>query len=109
TDPHAGFAVALLRAMAPDADENVVLSPWSVSSALAVLAPGVEVRARQEIEQALAAGTSTDDAVAELAAGAAKVARHAAPGDDSVLAVANTSGSMSEQRVHVQPGQRGLS
>jgi hypothetical protein len=46
TDLHAGFAVALLRAMAPDADENVVVSPWSVSSALAVLAPGVEVRAR---------------------------------------------------------------
>jgi serine protease inhibitor len=45
----------------------------------------------QEIEQALAAGTSTDDVVAELAAGAAKVARHhAVPGDDSVLAVANT-------------------
>jgi serine protease inhibitor len=90
TDLHAGFAVALLRAMAPDADENVVVSPWSVSSALAVLAPGVGERARQEIEQALAAGTSTDDAVAELASGAAKVARHAAPGDDSVLAVANT-------------------
>jgi serine protease inhibitor len=90
TDLHAGFAVALLRAIAPDADEDVVVSPWSVSSALAVLAPGVEERARQEIEQALAAGTGTDDVVACLTADAAKVARHAVPGDDSVLAVANT-------------------
>lgn len=90
TDLHAGFAVALLRAIAPDAHENVAMSPWSVSSALAVLAPGVEERARQEIEQALAAGTGTDDVVACLAADAGKVARHAVPGDDAVLAVANT-------------------
>jgi serine protease inhibitor len=89
TDLHAGFAIALLGAAAPPDRENVVVSPWSVSAAPAVLAPGVEDAARQEIEHALAARADTKGLVAELVADASKIAQHGVPGDDSVLAVAN--------------------
>jgi len=89
TDLHAGFAIALLRAAAPPNRENLVVSPWSVSAALAVLAPGVDEAARQEIERALAARPVTNDLVAELTADATRIAQHRVPGDDSVLAVAD--------------------
>jgi serpin B len=73
---------------------DVVVSPWSVSSALAVLAPGVDDLARAEIDRALAGAGSAGDtagAVAALASDAATFGRRAAlSGDGSVVAVANT-------------------
>ena len=90
TDLHAGFAVELLRAVSSTAGDNVVVSPWSVSSALAVLAPGCDGAARDEIERALAPCADQDDLLAVLAADAARVAGERAAGGDSVLTVANT-------------------
>jgi serine protease inhibitor len=95
TDRHCGFALALLDSVPVTSEENVVLSPWSVSSALAVLAPGCAPAAREELESALLAGSghgggSVDDLVGELAADAATLVGERGRSDDSVLAVANT-------------------
>jgi serine protease inhibitor len=96
TDRHSDFALALLDAVPADAGENVVVSPWSVSSALAVLAPGCDPAARTELDQALAAVSGTggssagDDIVAALAADAATIAGERQWSEDSVLNVANT-------------------
>jgi serine protease inhibitor len=92
TDLHAGFAADLLRALAPAGGEHVVVSPWSVSSALAVLAPGCDEPARREIGQALGQRADTGDLPALLAAHAATVAEagNRAPSDEGMLAVANT-------------------
>jgi serine protease inhibitor len=87
---HTDFGVALVHALPAAAEENFVVSPWSVSSALAVLAPGVDDQGRREIEHALAPGAVSGDLPADLATAAARVAHERAPGDDSVLAVANT-------------------
>jgi serine protease inhibitor len=88
--------MALLDAVPAAAAENVVLSPWSVSSALAVLAPGCDPPARAELERALAGGSGGDGGsagpgvVAALAADAATVAGERPWSSDSVLTVANT-------------------
>jgi serine protease inhibitor len=90
TDLHAGFAVDLLRAVST-AEDNLVLSPWSVSSALAVLAPGVAAGpARREIERALAPRGEPEGLTAALAADATRVAGDRDTSGDSVLTVANT-------------------
>ena len=88
-DVHAGFAVGLLRALGPAA-ANVVVSPWSVSCALGVLAAGCDQRARGEIEAALGQATGPNGVVDALAADAARVAGRRHVDGDSVLAVANT-------------------
>jgi serine protease inhibitor len=97
TDRHSHFALALLDAVPADAGENVVVSPWSVSSALAVLAPGCDPAARTEVEHALAGVSGTgggfagdDDVVAGLAADAATIAGERQWSEDSLLDVANT-------------------
>jgi serine protease inhibitor len=97
TDRHVDFALALLDAVPAAAAENVVVSPWSVSSALAVLAPGCGSAARKEVEMALVVGpgdgessAGDDDVVAQLAVDAATIAGARSRSDDSVLAVANT-------------------
>jgi serpin B len=89
---HDRFAAGLLAAVADGGGGgDVVVSPWSVSSALAVLAPGVDDLARAQIDTALGGDAGAAGAVAALAADAAAVARWpTVPGDDSVLAVANT-------------------
>ena len=96
-DRHAGFALALLEAVPAAAAENVVVSPWSVSSALAVLAPGCDGAARAEIEAALIGGSGEGggsagaaDIVPALAADAATIAGERRWSDDSMLTVANT-------------------
>ena len=95
TDRHADFALALIDAVPAAATENVVVSPWSVSSALAVLAPGCDPPARREVERALAGGrgagsAAAGDIVAGLAADAATIAGVRPSSDDSLLTVANT-------------------
>jgi serine protease inhibitor len=101
TDRHAGFALALLDAVPATAAENVVVSPWSVSSALAVLAPGSDPAARAELEAALIGGSGDGegsgggdarevDIVEALAADAATIAGERAWSDDSLLTMANT-------------------
>jgi serpin B len=97
TDRHSDFALALLDAVPAAAAENVVVSPWSVSSALAVLAPGCDPAARKELERALVGGSDDggssagdDDPVAGLAADAATIARERRWSGDSVLTLANT-------------------
>jgi serine protease inhibitor len=89
TASHTGFAAALLKVVPPDARGNVVVSPWSVSSALAVLAAGVDDPARREIEDALAAGVGQGDVVGVLAADASRLVETAESEDDSVLEVVN--------------------
>src|SRR5262245_15384064 len=97
-DRHLGFACDLLRTHPAAGQENAVVSPWSVSSALAVLAPGCDAPARDEIVRALASGPASDDLVAALAGDAAKVTAGAASAagapfsseDSCTLAVANT-------------------
>jgi serine protease inhibitor len=97
TDRHSDFALALLDAIPAPAAENVVVSPWSVSSALAVLAPGCDPAARKEVERALVGGSwdggssaGDDDPVAELAADAATIAGERRWSGDSLLTLANT-------------------
>jgi serine protease inhibitor len=97
TDQHSDFALALLDAVPATDAENVVVSPWSVSSALAVLAPGCDPEARTEVERALVGGSwdggsspGTDDPVAELAADATTIAGERRWSGDSLLRVANT-------------------
>lgn len=91
-DRHLAFALALLDAVPAGATENVVISPWSVSSALGVLAPGCDALARAELLAALAAGEgATDDLhVAGLAADAAAVVAERGWSGEAALAVANT-------------------
>lgn len=90
TDLHTGFAVALLHALPSVAGDNVVVSPWSVSSALAVLAPGCDESARREIELALGPSADAGGLLAGLAADAATVAGNRDSNEGSVLMVANT-------------------
>jgi serpin B len=97
TDRHADFALALLDAVPTTGAENVVMSPWSVSSALAVLAPGCDPEARNEVERALAGGSpgaggaaDAADVVMRLAADAATIASERPWDGDSLLTVANT-------------------
>ncbi|MGH9288683.1 MAG: serpin family protein [Acidimicrobiales bacterium] len=97
TDRHSDFALALLDAVPAVSAENVVVSPWSVSSALAVLAPGCDPQARTEVERALVGGSrdggsfaGADDPVAELAADATMIAGEPCWSGDSLLTVANT-------------------
>jgi serpin B len=90
-DRHLGFACDLLRTHPAAGQDNAVVSPWSVSSALAALAPGCDAAARDEIVRALAPGATTNDLVAALAGDAAQVTASAAAAEDgSTLAVANT-------------------
>jgi serine protease inhibitor len=95
-DRHSAFALALLGAVSSTAGENVVVSPWSVSSALAVLAPGCGAAAREELVLALAGGWGDGarapggDVVASLAADAATIAGERGWSEGSSLAVANT-------------------
>jgi serpin B len=90
-DRHLGFACDLLRTHPAAGWENAVVSPWSVSSALAVLAPGCDAPGRDEIVRALASGQPPDDLVAALAGDAAKLtADRPETEDGSTLAVANT-------------------
>lgn len=97
TDRHSDFALALLDAVPAAAAENVVVSPWSVSSALGVLAPGCDPASRKEVERALVGGTGDagssagdDDIVAGLADDAATIAGERRWSGDSLLTVANT-------------------
>jgi serine protease inhibitor len=89
-DRHLGFALDLLRTHPDTGRGNVVVSPWSVSSALAVLAPGCDEPARDEIVRALASGRESDDLVAELAGDASGLTADRPAEDGSTLAVANT-------------------
>jgi serine protease inhibitor len=73
------------------------VSPWSVSSALAVLAPGCDPAARKEPERALVGGSwdggtsaGDDDIVAGLAADVATIAGERRWSGDSLLTLANT-------------------
>jgi serine protease inhibitor len=92
SDRHLAFALALLDAVPAGATENVVISPWSVSSALGVLAPGCDAPARAEVLAALAAGDGAADdlLVADLAADAAAVVAERGWSGEAALAVANT-------------------
>lgn len=90
TELHSRFAAALLDAVAAPDDRNVVVSPWSVSSALAVLAAGVAGSARREIDKALAAGHRTHHVVEALAADARRVIYSELSEGDPVLTVTNT-------------------
>jgi serine protease inhibitor len=93
---HSGFALALLDVVPAAATANVVASPWSVSSALGLLAQGCDPAARKEVERALVGGSEgsgrsvDDDFVAELAADAATIISERGWSQDSVLTVANT-------------------
>jgi serpin B len=103
TDRHADFALALIDAVPAATHENVVVSPWSVSSALAVLAPGCDPPSREEVERALVGNggeggsDAPDEIVAGLAADAATIAENAATTEEmrpwsgeSLLTVANS-------------------
>lgn len=94
-DAHVRFALDLLHALPPPAAGGVV-SPWSISSALAVVADGCDRAARDEIEQVLG-GSADGDVVERLATDATTLARRLGVGDaeagssgESRLAVANT-------------------
>jgi serine protease inhibitor len=96
-DRHAAFALALLGALPAGAAENVVVSPWSISSALAVLTPACDPPARAELERAFAGGSAHggasavgDDVVAGLAEDAAMIAGERSWSAEAVLTVANT-------------------
>jgi serine protease inhibitor len=92
TDRHSGFAVDLLHASYPSTPgaDAVVLSPWSVSSALAAVAPASPPRLRRRIEQAVGGPGGEGDPVAALAADAARVADATDADGEGLLAVANT-------------------
>jgi serine protease inhibitor len=89
TDRHSGFAADLLHALHPPTPgaDAVVLSPWSVSSALAAVAPACTPRVRRQIEQAVSGPGGGGDQLVALAADAARVVD---AGGDGLLAVANT-------------------
>ncbi|MGH9211238.1 MAG: serpin family protein [Acidimicrobiales bacterium] len=74
-DLHTGFAFDLLRAVSAVTGEDVVVSPWSVASALAVLAPGTDGPARLEIERVLAssAGDEAPDNLVDVLAAHARL------------------------------------
>ena len=87
-DLHTSFGVALHQALDGPPAETTVCSPWSVSSALAVLAPGADDAARKEITEVLSGGlvadpleTLTDDANRTMLERG---------GDESLLVVSNT-------------------
>jgi serpin B len=86
---HSRFSLSLLNAISPTGAGNVACSPWSVGSALAILAPGVDSLGRAELVEVLAAGAPADDAVGQLGRDATAAAGPAAAGDQSILTVAN--------------------
>ena len=83
---HLDFALALHRAVAPDPHEPVCWSPFSVASALGLLAHGARGTTRAELLDLLG---DLDDLTATLA-GAAQLGQRAADDDEPVLAVSNT-------------------
>ena len=87
-DLHTSFGLALYDALGGPPTKTTVCSPWSVSSALAVLAPGADDPARKEITEALSGGL-VDDPLGTLADDAHRTMAEPG-GDESLLAVANT-------------------
>lgn len=87
---HSGFAADLLHALLPPAPGSVVLSPWSVSSVLAAVAPASTPRVRRQIERAVGGQRGGGHPLEVLAADAVRVAEEADAAGEGVLAVANT-------------------
>lgn len=89
TDAHLAFALALFTRMtAPGAPG--VCSPWSVSSALAVLAHGGDDETRREVVDALSSSALPDhDLLGTLLASARAVAQRP-PTDETTLSVTTT-------------------
>lgn len=87
---HAGFSLTLHRHLSAGESGNTVCSPWSVSTALAVLTAGADEPTRATLTTALAAGESAADLVSALAADASAVAEGSPADDESVLTTANT-------------------
>lgn len=87
---HLAFALALHRAIAPDADTAACLSPYSVASALGLAASGARGDTRAELV-ALLLG-DLDGSLAEHGAVLAEAARltEESPAEPPTLAVSNT-------------------
>ena len=75
SDRHLAFVLALLDVVPAGATQNVVISPWSVSSALGVLAPGCGARPEPRCwpPSSRARALADDLLVADLAVDAAAV------------------------------------
>lgn len=89
---HLEFTLSLHRHAAPGADRDFCWSPYSVASALGLVAAASAGTTRAELVSAL---RCTDDdtalsALRELVSDAAKLADTAPAGDEPVLAVSNT-------------------
>ena len=84
--PHLGFALALHRAVAPDPRGQVCWSPFSVASALGLLARGARGASRDELVVVL----GDLDGLAALLTSAGRLAPARDGEDEPVLAVSNT-------------------
>jgi serpin B len=84
--PHLEFALALHRAVAPDPRGQVCWSPFSVASALGLLARGARGAGRDELVAVL----GELDGLATMLAGAGRLAPAVDGEDEPVLAVSNT-------------------
>ncbi len=89
---HLDFTLSLHRQLAPGSDRDFCWSPYSVASALGLVAAATGGNTRGELVGALRA--SGDDAklsgVLDLVRGAAELGGSESSGDEPVLAVANT-------------------
>ena len=84
---HLDFCLALHRVAAPDPGRNACWSPFSVASALGLVATGARGATRDELTALL--GSEVDD-LAMLLADAATLQAKGSRDDDPTLAVANT-------------------
>jgi serpin B len=88
---HLAFTLALHRATAPDPDQNACWSPFSVASALGLVAQGARGMTRDELVVLLLGDKAGDvAALGALLGRAGRLERARADQDEPVLAVANT-------------------
>ena len=88
---HLAFTLALHRATAPDPDRNACWSPFSVASALGLVAQGARGMTRDELVVLLLGDKAADvAALGALLGRAGRLDRARPDQDEPVLAVANT-------------------
>jgi serine protease inhibitor len=88
---HLAYALALHKAVAPDPAVNACWSPFSVASALGLLAYGARGATQDELAMLLLRDKSGDlAALGKLLTGAGELAPHRDNEDEPIIAVSNT-------------------
>ncbi|GAB3431933.1 serpin family protein [Actinophytocola sediminis] len=99
---HLAFALALHRAIAPDAGETVCWSPFSVASALGLVAQGAHGPTRDELATLLLGDRGSDlGALGKLLSQAGELEPGRGEEDEPTVAVANTL--WTDESIDIQP------